>query len=78
MISTGNADIYTFNAKMHSNMQQFTFLLYMIATRPHGQAQNRQERKDQTIQVVGGDRGELEVGWVVTTCNGKREGENLK
>ena len=59
--------------------QQFTFMLYMMATRPHGQAQHKQEKMDQAIQVVGGGGGwAAEMGWVVTTCKWEKESSKLK
>ena len=54
-------------------------MLYMIATRPHGQAQHKQEKMDQAIQVVGGggDGPQRWAGWS-PPANGRKRAVNLK
>ena len=55
---------------MHPH-QQLTFMLYMMARRPHGQAQHKVEKIDQASQVLGGvgtKEAEEAAGWLVTTC----------
>ena len=43
---------------MHSHAQLFTFMLKMIATRPRGQQQQRNEIIDQARYELGGDGAE--------------------
>ena len=55
--------------------QQFTFMLYMTATRPHGQAQHRLELKAGPGNPGGGrrwERGAAEVGGVIEGKCGRR------